>query len=59
MESSSLLKYARIAPRKVRIVAELIRAKPVDQAIIGVRKPPSVISRLRPRKGPLLLSVPS
>ena len=33
MESSSLLKFARIAPRKVRVVAELIRGKPVDQAI--------------------------
>jgi large subunit ribosomal protein L22 len=33
MESSALLRYARIAPRKVRIVAELIRGKSVDDAI--------------------------
>ena len=33
MESSALLKYSRIAPRKVRVVAELIRGKPVDEAI--------------------------
>jgi large subunit ribosomal protein L22 len=33
MESSALLRYARIAPRKVRIVAELIRGKAVDEAI--------------------------
>ncbi len=33
MQSSALLRYARIAPRKVRIVAKLIARKPVDQAI--------------------------
>ncbi len=33
MESSALLKYARIAPRKVRVVAKLIRGKHVDEAI--------------------------
>ena len=33
MESSALLRYARIAPRKVRVVAKLIRGKPVDEAI--------------------------
>jgi large subunit ribosomal protein L22 len=33
MKAKALLKYARIAPRKVRVVAELIRNKPVDDAI--------------------------
>lgn len=33
MESSALLRYARIAPRKVRVVAKLIRGKPVDEAV--------------------------
>ncbi len=33
MEASAILRYARIAPRKVRVVAKLIRGKPVDQAI--------------------------
>jgi large subunit ribosomal protein L22 len=33
MTSSALLRYARVAPRKVRVVAELIRGKSVDQAI--------------------------
>ena len=33
MESSALLRYERIAPRKVRVVAELIRGKAVDEAI--------------------------
>ena len=33
MESSATLRYARIAPRKLRVVAKLIRGKSVDQAI--------------------------
>ena len=33
MESSATLRYARIAPRKVRVVAKLIRGKPVDEAV--------------------------
>lgn len=33
MQASALLRYERIAPRKVRIVAELIRGKAVDEAI--------------------------
>ena len=33
MESSALLRYIRVAPRKVRVVAKLIRGKPVDEAI--------------------------
>ena len=30
MEARAYLKYARIAPRKVQIVLDLIRNKPVD-----------------------------
>ena len=33
MESSATLRYARISPRKVRVVAKLIRGKPVDDAV--------------------------
>lgn len=33
MQSSASLRFARISPRKVRVVAELIRGKPVDKAI--------------------------
>lgn len=33
MEASALLRYQRIAPRKVRIVAQLIRGKRVDEAV--------------------------
>ena len=33
MESSATLRFARIAPRKVRVVAKLIRGKAVDEAV--------------------------
>jgi len=33
MQSSALLRYGRIAPRKVRVVADLIRGKKVDEAV--------------------------
>ena len=33
MEARAYLRYARIAPRKVQIVLDLIRNKPVDEAM--------------------------
>jgi len=33
MEASATLRYERISPRKVRVVAQLIRGKGVDEAI--------------------------
>ncbi len=39
MESSAILRYARISPRKVRVVAKLIRGKAVDEAIDILRLP--------------------
>ncbi len=33
MEARANLKYARISPRKMSIVLDLIRNKPVDEAI--------------------------
>ena len=32
MEAKAYLRHARISPRKVQIVLDLIRNKPVDQA---------------------------
>jgi large subunit ribosomal protein L22 len=33
MQASASLRYERIAPRKVRVIAKLIRGKNVDQAV--------------------------
>ena len=35
MEARAILRYARISPRKVSIVMDLIRNKPLDEAQIG------------------------
>jgi len=50
MESSAMLRFARIAPRKVRVVAKLIYRKPVDQAInilmFTDRRPAGLLKKL-------------
>ena len=40
MEARAMVKYARISPRKVQIVLDLIRNKPVDVAVATVRNTP-------------------
>ena len=40
MEARAYLKYARIAPRKVQIVLDLIRNKPVDEAMAILKHTP-------------------
>ena len=40
MEARAMVKYARISPRKVQIVLDLIRNKPVDVAMAIVRNTP-------------------
>ena len=40
MEARAMVKYARISPRKVQIVLDLIRNKPVDVALAIVRNTP-------------------
>lgn len=40
MEAKAYLKYARISPRKVSIVLDLIRNKPVDYAIAVLKHTP-------------------
>ena len=40
MEAKASLRHARIAPRKVQIVLDLIRNKPADQAMAILRHTP-------------------
>ena len=40
MEARAYLRYARIAPRKVQIVLDLIRNKPVDEAMAILKYTP-------------------
>ena len=44
LEARAELKYARIAPRKVKIVADLIRGKNVDEALAIVKFTPKASS---------------
>lgn len=44
MESRAILRHARIAPRKVQIVLDLIRGKSVDQAAAILRYTPKAAS---------------
>jgi len=46
-EAKSIAKYVRVAPRKVRIVADLIRGKGVEDAF--------AILRFTPKRGAVLL----
>ena len=36
MEARAILRYARISPRKVSIVMDLIRNKPLDEALAKI-----------------------
>ena len=48
MEARAYLKYARISPRKVQIVLDLIRNKPVDRLWLSSSTPPRLpVSRWR------------
>ena len=39
MEARAILRYARISPRKVSIVMDLIRNKPLDEACLLYTSP--------------------
>ena len=44
MEAKAALRHARIAPRKVQIVLDLIRNKPADQALAILQHTPKAAS---------------
>ena len=44
MEAKSKLKYLRMAPRKVRLVADLVRGKRVEEALNALRFMPRAAS---------------
>ena len=44
MEARANLKYARISPRKMSIVLDLIRNKPVDEAMAILQNTPKAAS---------------
>lgn len=46
MEARAVLRFARIAPRKVRIVLDLIKGKDVDEALSILRFTPKAASRI-------------
>ena len=46
MEAKAVLRFARIAPRKVRIVLDLIKGKDVDEALSILRFTPKAASRV-------------
>ncbi len=46
MEAKAIAKYVRIAPRKIRIVVDLIRGKSVGEAIAILKHTPKVGSEV-------------
>ena len=46
IEAKAILKYARISARKVKIVADLIRGKDVDEALAIVKFTPKASSEI-------------
>ena len=47
LEARATLKYARISPRKVKIVADLLRGKSVQEALAIVKFTPKASSEVR------------
>lgn len=45
MESKAALRYLRIAPRKVRLVGELVRGQPVGKALAILRYTPKAAAK--------------
>ncbi|MDR0967014.1 MAG: 50S ribosomal protein L22 [Myxococcales bacterium] len=45
MESTALLRNLRIAPRKVRIIADIVRGQPIEKALATLRYTPKAASK--------------
>ncbi len=45
MDSRATMKFIRISPRKVRRVVDLVRGKPVEQALVLLRSTPHAAAR--------------
>ena len=45
MEAHAISRHLRIAPRKVRLVADLVRGKPVEQALAILKYTPKAASK--------------
>jgi len=46
MQAKAVARYVRIAPRKARVVIDLIRGKSVDEALAILRHTPKAASRI-------------
>ncbi|MGI6643052.1 MAG: 50S ribosomal protein L22 [Bacillota bacterium] len=46
MEAKAIVKYVRISPSKVRIVADLVRGKPIREALAILKHTPKRASRV-------------
>ena len=46
MEVRAITKYVRISPRKVRLVTELIKGQPVEEALTALKFMPKKAARL-------------
>ena len=51
MEARAILRYARISPRKVSIVMDLIRNKPLDEALAILQYTPKAAWRAPSQAG--------
>lgn len=46
MQVRAIAKYIRMSPRKVRLVADVVRGKPVEEALTTLRFMPSAAARV-------------
>ena len=52
MQVAAKLKYARISPQKCRLVADMVRGRPVGQALATLRYTPKKGARIEVNEAP-------